>query len=89
MLVSELLVDALFKPGVKINPEHKSKYFYLLAYAASVYETSGRKGAPKKINKDDLKTTIQAVEKVHNICNTNKSSTELVAEISTLYQCIR
>uniref|UniRef100_A0A8W7NZ38 Negative elongation factor D n=1 Tax=Anopheles coluzzii TaxID=1518534 RepID=A0A8W7NZ38_ANOCL len=31
----ELLVDSLFKVGVKINQEHKSKYIYLLGYAAS------------------------------------------------------
>lgn len=86
--IIELLVDALFKPGVKINPEHKSKYIYLLAYAASVCETT-KKGNTRKINKDELKTTIQAIEKVHNICNINKGSTELIAELHTLYQCIR
>lgn len=86
--ITELLVDALFKPGVKINPEHKSKYIYLLAYAASVCETT-KKGNTRKINKDELKTTIQAIEKVHNICNINKGSTELIAELHTLYQCIR
>lgn len=86
---TELLVDALFKPGVKINPEHKSKYIYLLAYAASVCETTPKKGNTRKTNKDDLKTTIQAIEKVHNICNVNKGSTELIAELQTLYQCIR
>jgi len=86
---AELLVDALFKPGVKINPEHKSKYIYLLAYAASVCETIPKKSNTRKINKDELKTTIQAIEKVHNICNVNKGSTELIAELNTLYQCIR
>jgi len=86
---AELLVDALFKPSVKINPEHKSKYIYLLAYAASVCEIIQKKGSTRKINKDELKTTIQAIEKVHNICNVNKGSTELVAELNTLYQCIR
>ncbi|RLU19034.1 hypothetical protein DMN91_009392 [Ooceraea biroi] len=85
----ELLVDALFKPGVKINPEHKSKYIYLLAYAASVCETVPKKGNTRKTNKDDLKTTTQAIEKVHNICNINKGSSELIAELNTLYQCIR
>ncbi|XP_011299293.1 negative elongation factor D [Fopius arisanus] len=85
----ELLVDSLFKSGVKLNPEHKSKYIYLLAYAASVCETLPRKGSSRKLNKDELKTTIQAIEKVHNICNINKGSTELVAELNTLYQCIR
>ncbi|RZF32327.1 hypothetical protein LSTR_LSTR001791 [Laodelphax striatellus] len=80
----ELLVDSLFKPGVKLNPEHKSKYIYLLAYAASVSET-GR----KNINKEELKVTVQAVEKVHTICTTIKGSSELIAELSALYQCIR
>lgn len=86
---TELLVDALFKPGVKINPEHKSKYIYLLAYAASVCEVAPKKGNTRKINKDELKITIQAIEKVHNICNLNKGSTELIAELQTLYQSIR
>ncbi|GFG31023.1 hypothetical protein Cfor_04400 [Coptotermes formosanus] len=88
----ELLVDSLFKPGIKLNPEHKPKYIYLLAYAASVCEvSSGKKGqsARKTLNKDELKATIQAIEKVHSICNINKGSAELIAELSTLYQCIR
>ncbi|XP_033222930.1 negative elongation factor D [Belonocnema kinseyi] len=85
----ELLVDALFKPGVKVNQEHKPKYIYLLAYAASVCEVPPKKLTPRKINKDELKTTIQAIEKVHNICNNNKGSTELIAELTTIYQCIR
>lgn len=89
LLKPELLVDALFKPGVKVNPEHKSKYINLLAYAASVCETPAKKGSQRKINRDELKTTIQAIEKVHNICNVNKGSTELIAELNTLYQCIR
>ena len=35
----ELLLESLFKPGQHLNPEHKLKYVYLLAYAASVHET--------------------------------------------------
>ncbi|CAH0383645.1 unnamed protein product [Bemisia tabaci] len=86
----ELLADALFKPGVKLNQEHKPKYIYLLAYAASVVEVpASKKTGPRKIIKEELKPTMQAVEKVHNICNTNKSSSELIAEINTLYHCIR
>lgn len=80
----ELLIDSLFKPGVKLNPEHKSKYIYLLAYAASVSEVG-----KKSLNKEELKVTMQAIEKVHTICSTSKGSTELIAELSTLYQCIR
>lgn len=72
----DLLVDSLFKAGVKINPEHKSKYIYLLAYAASVCETIGKKSQqPKRsLNKDELKPTITAIEKVHEICKVNKGS---------------
>lgn len=83
-----LLVESLFRPGMKINPEHKSKYIYLIAYAASVYETF-KKGVRKTLNKDELKQTSQAVEKVHNICNESKGSTELIAEVGALYQYIR
>lgn len=87
----ELLVDSLFKAGVKINPEHKSKYIYLLAYAASVVDTPAKKRflTERFLNKEELKSTIQAIEKVHNICNVNKGSTELIAELQTLYNCIK
>lgn len=85
----DLLVDSLFRTGVKINPEHKSKYIYLLAYAASVTETFTKKGNKRNINKDELKGTMQAIEKVHGICNVNLGSTELIAELQTLYECIR
>lgn len=87
----DLLVDSLFKAGVKINPEHKSKYIYLLAYAASVSETATKKGANKQkvLHKEELKPTMAAIEQVHSICNLNKGSTELVAEIQSLYNCIR
>lgn len=79
----ELLVDALFKPGSKLNPEHKHKYMYLLAYAASVCEGPGR---PVK---DELKATLHAIERVHAICCAAPTSTELIAELPTLYHCIR
>lgn len=85
----DLLVDSLFRCGVKINPEHKSKYIYLLAYAASVCETFTKKANKRNINKDELKGTMQAIEKVHGICNVNLGLTELIAELQTLYECIR
>lgn len=87
----DLLVDTLFKAGVKINQEHKSKYIHLLAYAASVSETAPKKGANKHkvLHKEELKATVQAIEQVHSICNLNKSSTELIADIQSLYGCIR
>ena len=42
-----------------------------------------------QVNKDDLKPTQQAIEKVHNICQGGKSVMELIAEINILYNCIR
>lgn len=86
----ELLIDALFTPNSKINQEHKSKYIYLLAYASSVCDTwNYKRGTRKHLNKDELKGTTQAAEKVHSILTSSKGSTELIAELSTLYQCIR
>ena len=86
----ELLIDALFKPGFKLNQDHKSKYIYLLAYASSVCDNwNFKRGARKDLKTDELKGTTQAVEKVHSICSGNKGSTELIAELGTLYQCIR
>lgn len=84
----ELLIETLFKPGNRINPEHKPKYIYLLAYAASVNETY-KKGIRKNVNKDELKPTVQALEKTQALCSENKGSSELIADISTLFQCIR
>lgn len=84
----ELLVDALFVPGSRINPDHKPKYVFLLAYASSVAETY-KKSQRKGVNKDELKLTVDAVEKVHEICRENKGSSELIADVGTLYRCIR
>lgn len=84
----DLLLSALFNPSSKINPEHKSKYIYLLAYAASVYETY-KKTVRKNLNKEELNSTIQAIEKVNLICNEKKGSFELLAELKSLYSCIR
>ncbi|KAA0712723.1 Negative elongation factor D [Triplophysa tibetana] len=85
----DLFMLSLFKPGAKINQDHKHKYIHILAYAASVVET-WKKNKRVNINKDELKSTSKAIETVHNLCcNENKGATELVAELSTLYQCIR
>ncbi|XP_072270595.1 negative elongation factor C/D [Pyxicephalus adspersus] len=85
----DLFMLSLFKPGAKINQDHKHKYIHILAYAASVVET-WKKNKRVNINKDELKSTSKAIETVHNLCcNENKGASELVAELSTLYQCIR
>lgn len=68
---------------MKLNPEHKHKYVYLLAYAASVFEKGNAR------NKDDLKVTAQGIEKVHVVSNLCPSSAELIAELAPLYQCIK
>ncbi|XP_023330402.1 negative elongation factor D [Eurytemora carolleeae] len=86
----QLLIEALFRPGAKINQEHKSKYIFLLAYASSVCDTwSMKKGNRKTLNKDEVKGTMQALEKVHSICSANKGNVELLAELNALYQCIK
>ncbi|NXW04586.1 NELFD factor, partial [Fregetta grallaria] len=84
----DLFMQSLFKPGAKINQDHKHKYIHILAYAASVVEM-WKKNKRVSINKDELKSTSKAIETVHNLCcNENKGASELVAELSTLYQCI-
>ncbi len=59
-----------------------------MAYAASVHETS-KKTVRKSIIKDELKGTTQAIEKVSAICSEKKGSSELLPELSSLFQCIR
>lgn len=85
----ELLIDSLFKPGVKLNPDHKPKYIHLLAYAASVSEVQQKKGQKRISSKDELQPTVKAIETVHNICNGNKGSSELIAELATIYQSLK
>lgn len=80
----DLLIDALFKPSSKVNPEHKPKYVYVLSYAASVTETY-KKGQRKSIIKDELKPTTQALEKVQSLCAENKNSSELIADVNVLF----
>ena len=48
-----------------------------------------KRNTRKSLNKDELKGTTQAAEKVHSILASSKGSTELIAELNTLYQCIR
>ena len=48
-----------------------------------------KRGTRKSLNKDELKGTTQAAEKVHSILSASKGSTELIAELNTLYAGIR
>ncbi|CAH3042766.1 unnamed protein product, partial [Pocillopora meandrina] len=85
----ELLLEALFKPGQHLNPEHKFKYVYLLAYAASVHET-WVESERTMLNRDELKTTSQALDKIHSLCvQETKKGSQLLAEVGVLFQCIR
>uniref|UniRef100_M0RAI9 Negative elongation factor complex member C/D n=1 Tax=Rattus norvegicus TaxID=10116 RepID=M0RAI9_RAT len=44
----DLFMQSLFKPGAKINQDHKHKYIHILAYAASVVETWKKEGSERK-----------------------------------------
>ncbi|CAN7997734.1 unnamed protein product [Ixodes hexagonus] len=84
----DLLLDALFRPGSRLNPEHRPKYVFLLAYAGSVFETR-RKGVRKALNRDELRPTQQAVEKVHVTCQERRGASDLVPELGALFQAMR
>ncbi|XP_027199159.1 negative elongation factor complex member TH1 [Dermatophagoides pteronyssinus] len=91
----DLLLDALFKPGSKLHSEQRPKYVYLLAYASSVHEAYRKHNNAynnvqfrKSINRDELKPTIQAIEKVSSLCVERKGSSEIMPELKTLYQMI-
>ncbi len=43
----------------------------------------------KSINRDELKATSQAIEKVYNLCSANKGSSELLADVGTIFQCLK
>lgn len=87
-LFIDLMLDSLFKPGSRINPEHRPKYIYLLSYAVSVVEQINR-GGRKSVNKDHLEYTSSALDKVATICQEKKGSIELLCEVNTLYQYIK
>ncbi|XP_071785026.1 negative elongation factor D-like [Asterias amurensis] len=85
----DLFLRTLFKPGAVVNSEHRHKYTYLLAYSASVHEIY-KKEKRSSLNKDELKSTSTAIEKAHSICsNDQKVGSELTAELTAFYQCVR
>lgn len=85
----DLLLNSLFKPGYTPHSDHKHKYVYLLAYAASVHEIWGE-SSRESLNKDDLKSTRQAIERVHTVCSREIGvASQASSEISMLYQCAR
>ena len=85
-LSTELLVQAFFKPGSTINPDHKEKYLHILAYAASVYDSPI--GAEPQ--REELDSTKKAIESAHMICSrASASHAELQVEIPTLFEVIK
>merc|ERR1719277_2986790 len=62
----DLLIDALYNPAHRLNPEHTPKYIFMLAYSVSVVE-SHRRGKGRRLNKEELKSTSQAIEKTHSL----------------------
>jgi len=88
-LFLDLILDSLFKPGSRINPEHRPKYIYLLAYAVSVVEQQKRGSNKRVIDRQNLAFTSSALDKVATICLDKKGSLELLGEVQTLYQFIR
>ena len=83
------MVDCLFTPGSLINPDHKSKYTYILGYSTSVYE-NWKNGVRISVCKDELKGTVQAIDRVHSVCSREIGGTlQLSSEVGMLYQCIR
>ena len=84
-----LLVDSLFTTKIhKINPDHRHKYAFLLAYAASVTET-WHKGTRKSIYLEEMNATSQAIDKAQQLVTSSKGQMELLSEIVQLYHCIR
>eukprot|EP01103_Thecamoeba_quadrilineata_P017214 TRINITY_DN6009_c0_g1_i1.p1 TRINITY_DN6009_c0_g1~~TRINITY_DN6009_c0_g1_i1.p1 ORF type:complete len:390 (-),score=45.48 TRINITY_DN6009_c0_g1_i1:597-1682(-) len=68
--VFDLIIKALFNPSKSVNPAHKNKYFYVLAYAASVKEIFDLDNPSQRIqDKSELEETIKALEVVHTICH--------------------
>lgn len=93
----ELLLEALFKPGSKLHADQRPKYIFLLSYAASVHEqykkatsyTSYNNVAMRKsVNREELKATIAAVEKVSALCSERKGSSEILPELGNIFALI-
>lgn len=93
----ELLLEALFKPGSKLHADQRPKYIFLLSYAASVHETYKKATSytsynnvamRKSVNREELKATIAAVEKVSALCSERKGSSEILPELGNIFALI-
>ncbi len=75
-------MQAFFKPGSAINPDHKDKYLYVMANAVSMLDSSS--------DDEEFQHTRKAVETAHVICTrASGSHAELQVEIPTLFECMK
>ena len=79
-------MQAFFKPGSAINPDHKEKYLYVLAYAVSVYDDK----LSSEPCLDEFQQTKKAIETAHFICSrASVSHAELQVEIPSLFNSMK
>ena len=79
-------MQAFFRPGAAINPDHKEKYMYVLSYAVSIHCNK----LTAEPCQDDFQQTKKAIEMAHMICmRASVSHAELQAEIPTLFECMK
>ena len=49
----------------------------------------GSQGNHKGINKDELKQTAQALEKTQSLCQHHRGASDLIADVGTLFSCLK
>ncbi len=84
----DMLINYFFELNSKPNPEHKSKYSYILAYATSVSEQYDNSNERVSINKNELEETQLAIENAHTICLENKASSDILGDLNELFKCM-
>ncbi|CAF1011756.1 unnamed protein product [Brachionus calyciflorus] len=83
----DMLISYFFEPSAKLNPEHKDKYLYLLAYASSVCEIyNGEERL--SIIKNNLDETKILIQTAYTICHENKASSDLLGDLNELFKCL-
>ncbi|MFH4975545.1 hypothetical protein AB6A40_002254 [Gnathostoma spinigerum] len=84
-LFVDMLIDSLFSyDGVKVHTDHRPKYVYLLAYAASVAEQ--KKNGVRTQNRQELDATRDGIERLVTLL---ESSDDLLKELQQLLYGIR
>lgn len=84
----DMLINYFFEPMAKPNQEHKEKYFYLLSYACSVFEIYNEFNERESINRDELEHTKILIENAFTICQENKASGDILADLNELFKCL-